>query len=210
MWEREKQGGVQQLGTELGMWSLPTVLCRVWSWGWGVHGQLGLRSVDDRAVPTHSNLLDNKQVSFIAAGYGHSAILTAEVSWIMSVQTLDYCPFLLSREKYTPLVMVSFPTLLGIVPVQLYKHQFCVLVNKALVFVQECMGSWDMATLTSSPHPRWWRLSLNTLSIYWPVETSTRYGSIAYQYKSVYLLACGNVPLNMLRLECTHHKLFHW
>ena len=53
---------------------------RVWSWGWGVHGQLGLRSVDDRAVPTHSTLLDNKQVSFIAAGYGHSAILTAGVS----------------------------------------------------------------------------------------------------------------------------------
>ncbi len=52
---------------------------RVWSWGWGVHGQLGLRSVDDRATPTHSSLLDNKQVSFIAAGYGHSAILTAEV-----------------------------------------------------------------------------------------------------------------------------------
>ena len=55
---------------------------RVWSWGWGVHGQLGLRSVDDRAVPTHSNLLDNKQVSFIAAGYGHSAILTAGVSMV--------------------------------------------------------------------------------------------------------------------------------
>ena len=51
----------------------------VWSWGWGVHGQLGLKSVDDRTMPTHSSLLDNKQVSFISAGYGHSAILTAEV-----------------------------------------------------------------------------------------------------------------------------------
>ena len=67
------------------------VFFRVWSWGWGVHGQLGLRSVDDKAVPTHSTLLDNKQVSFIAAGYGHSAILTAEVSTFDVGQKLFFC-----------------------------------------------------------------------------------------------------------------------
>ena len=55
-------------------------LChRLWSWGWGVHGQLGLESVDNKLLPTHASLLDAWQVSFIAAGYGHSAVLTAEV-----------------------------------------------------------------------------------------------------------------------------------
>lgn len=58
---------------------------RVWTWGWGVHGQLGLKSVDDKLVPTHASLLDDWQVSFIAAGYGHSAVLTAEVSHSLTV-----------------------------------------------------------------------------------------------------------------------------
>ena len=53
--------------------------CRVWSWGWGVHGQLGLKSVDDKSLPAHVMLLDKWQVSFIAAGYGHSAVLSSEV-----------------------------------------------------------------------------------------------------------------------------------
>ena len=53
---------------------------RVWSWGWGVHGQLGLKSVDDKSLPAHVILLDKWQVSFIAAGYGHSAVLSSEVS----------------------------------------------------------------------------------------------------------------------------------
>ena len=52
---------------------------RLWSWGWGVHGQLGLESVDNKLLPTHASLLDAWQVSFISAGYGHSAVLTAEV-----------------------------------------------------------------------------------------------------------------------------------
>ena len=51
----------------------------MWSWGWGVHGQLGLQSVDDKLLPCHASLLEGKQVSFIVAGYGHSAVLTAEV-----------------------------------------------------------------------------------------------------------------------------------
>ena len=44
-----------------------------------MHGQLGLESVDNKLLPTHASLLDSWQVSFIAAGYGHSAVLTAEV-----------------------------------------------------------------------------------------------------------------------------------
>lgn len=51
---------------------------RVWSWGWGVHGQLGLQSTDDRLFPVHVSVLDYKEISFIAAGYGHSAVLTSK------------------------------------------------------------------------------------------------------------------------------------
>ncbi len=50
---------------------------RVWSWGWGVHGQLGLKTVDDKLLPYPVISLDRLQVSFIAAGYGHSAVLTS-------------------------------------------------------------------------------------------------------------------------------------
>ena len=44
-----------------------------------MHGQLGLESVDNKLLPTHASFLDEWQVLFIAAGYGHSAVLTAEV-----------------------------------------------------------------------------------------------------------------------------------
>ncbi|CAI8053290.1 Ultraviolet-B receptor UVR8 [Geodia barretti] len=50
----------------------------VWSWGWGVHGQLGLQSVDEKLLPTHATLLDERNVSVISAGYGHSAVLTVD------------------------------------------------------------------------------------------------------------------------------------
>lgn len=55
-----------------------------------MHGQLGLQNVDDMLLPTHAPLLDEWQVSFIAAGYGHSAVLTAEVStvFILIIHTL--------------------------------------------------------------------------------------------------------------------------
>ena len=55
------------------------ILFSVWSWGWGVHGHLGLQSVEDKLLPTHATLLDEWNVSVIAAGYGHSAVLTADV-----------------------------------------------------------------------------------------------------------------------------------
>ena len=51
----------------------------VWSWGWGVHGQLGLQSVEEKLLPTHAALLDDWNVSAISAGYGHSAVLTSDV-----------------------------------------------------------------------------------------------------------------------------------
>ena len=43
-----------------------------------MHGQLGLKTVDDKLLPSHVALLDGFQVSFVAAGYGHSAVLTSQ------------------------------------------------------------------------------------------------------------------------------------
>ena len=57
----------------------------VWSWGWGVHGQLGLRSVEEKLVPTHASLLDECNVTLISAGYGHSTVLTADVRLNMNL-----------------------------------------------------------------------------------------------------------------------------
>ncbi|RMX41048.1 hypothetical protein pdam_00003288 [Pocillopora damicornis] len=51
---------------------------RVWSWGWGVHGQLGVGSIEDALLPTHVQTLDEYQVTALAAGYSHSAVLTAQ------------------------------------------------------------------------------------------------------------------------------------
>ena len=54
---------------------------RVWSWGWGVHGQLGVGSIEDALLPTHVQTLDEYQVTALAAGYSHSAVLTAQVGF---------------------------------------------------------------------------------------------------------------------------------
>ncbi|KAL9959343.1 hypothetical protein ACROYT_G032657 [Oculina patagonica] len=51
---------------------------RVWSWGWGVHGQLGVGSIEDVLLPTHVTALDEYEVTKLAAGYSHSAVLTSQ------------------------------------------------------------------------------------------------------------------------------------
>lgn len=56
---------------------------RVWVWGWGVHGQLGLGSSDDILLPIHARIMDDLVVSYIAAGFNHTAILTHEVNTYM-------------------------------------------------------------------------------------------------------------------------------
>ena len=52
---------------------------RVWSWGWGVHGQLGVNSSDDLHVPTHVRSLDRHDVCLVTAGFNHSAVIDAKV-----------------------------------------------------------------------------------------------------------------------------------
>ena len=54
--------------------------CKVYSWGWGVHGQLGLRSVENQLIPKQIDLLDTHKVVQAAAGYAHSVVLTSQVS----------------------------------------------------------------------------------------------------------------------------------
>ncbi|XP_064605669.1 uncharacterized protein LOC135470577 [Liolophura sinensis] len=50
----------------------------VYSWGWGVHGQLGHGTAEDCLVPTKIFALSSKMVTRISAGYCHTVILTAE------------------------------------------------------------------------------------------------------------------------------------
>lgn len=60
---------------------------RVWSWGWGVHGQLGVGSIEDVLLPTHVTALDEYEVTQLAAGYSHSAALTTQVSVHTQIST---------------------------------------------------------------------------------------------------------------------------
>ncbi|EDO45417.1 predicted protein [Nematostella vectensis] len=51
---------------------------QVYSWGWGVHGQLGLDSIEDALLPSHVTSLSGAFVTQLAAGYSHTAVLTTE------------------------------------------------------------------------------------------------------------------------------------
>ena len=54
-------------------------LSRVYSWGWGIHGQLGHGDVEEKLVPQHVKALANKNVVRVAGGYNHTIILTSQV-----------------------------------------------------------------------------------------------------------------------------------
>lgn len=49
---------------------------RVYSWGWGVHGQLGIGSIEDALHPKPVTHLNGKVVNQICGGHGHSLFLT--------------------------------------------------------------------------------------------------------------------------------------
>ena len=53
--------------------------CSVYSWGWGVYGQLGHGSAEDELIPRHIHSLDGADVVSVAAGHAHSLVLTAQV-----------------------------------------------------------------------------------------------------------------------------------
>ena len=52
------------------------VLDRLWSFGWGVHGQLGHGDVEDQILPKLVNQLSKSAIVGISAGYAHSGALT--------------------------------------------------------------------------------------------------------------------------------------
>ena len=52
---------------------------RLWTWGWGVHGQLGHDNIEDECVPkrlTRPQQLLNESICRIAAGYAHTMVST--------------------------------------------------------------------------------------------------------------------------------------
>ena len=49
---------------------------KVWSWGWGVHGQLGTGEIEDEFEPRRIRFHNKSQVKQISAGYAHSLLLT--------------------------------------------------------------------------------------------------------------------------------------
>merc|ERR1719397_227506 len=51
---------------------------RVMTWGWGVHGQLGLGGIEDSGRPMLVRALANHRVVSIVAGYAHSVVLTSQ------------------------------------------------------------------------------------------------------------------------------------
>ncbi|KAK6640099.1 hypothetical protein RUM43_008376 [Polyplax serrata] len=48
----------------------------VFSWGWGVHGQLGLGTVEDQREPNYLMSLREHVIVDLAAGHGHSIVLS--------------------------------------------------------------------------------------------------------------------------------------
>lgn len=48
----------------------------VLAWGWGVHGQLGLGTIEDERTPVYIHTLKEHVIVDIAAGHSHSLALT--------------------------------------------------------------------------------------------------------------------------------------
>ncbi|XP_050430653.1 uncharacterized protein LOC126839387 isoform X2 [Adelges cooleyi] len=50
---------------------------KLWTWGWGVYGQLGHGSIDDCKKPKIVKALENENISSAFGGYAHSIVLTS-------------------------------------------------------------------------------------------------------------------------------------
>ena len=55
-----------------------TTLGKVYTWGWGEHGQLGHNQYVNELIPRALEIVDVKRVVQIAAGYSHSVILAGK------------------------------------------------------------------------------------------------------------------------------------
>ena len=82
---------------------------RVWSWGWGVHGQLGVGSIEDSLLPTHVAALDEYKVTHLAAGYSHSAALTSQVGNLVLGVFVGLAGVFIDSEKWVAVKIVHWP-----------------------------------------------------------------------------------------------------
>lgn len=82
---------------------------RVWSWGWGVHGQLGVGSIEDSLLPTHVTALDEYEVTHLAAGYSHSAALTSQVGNLVLGVFVGLAGVFIDSEKWVAVKIVHWP-----------------------------------------------------------------------------------------------------
>eukprot|EP00795_Rhopilema_esculentum_P001965 gene1965-17508_t len=51
---------------------------KVWAWGWGIHGQLGVKSAENAKVPVNVALLNSQKAIQVAAGHSHSVVLSSK------------------------------------------------------------------------------------------------------------------------------------
>lgn len=63
--------------------NLHVIHFRVWSWGWGVHGQLGHGDPEDQLFPKVIKRMSSKNIVRAAAGYCHSLVLSDMVSYCL-------------------------------------------------------------------------------------------------------------------------------
>ena len=82
---------------------------RVWSWGWGVHGQLGVGSIEDSLLPTHVTALDEYEVTLLAAGCSHSAALTSQVGNLVLGVFVGLAGVFIDSEKWVAVKIVHWP-----------------------------------------------------------------------------------------------------
>ena len=54
---------------------------KVWAWGWGIHGQLGVKSAENSKIPVNVALLNTQKAIQVAAGYAHSVVLSTKVGY---------------------------------------------------------------------------------------------------------------------------------
>ena len=81
----------------------------MWSWGWGVHGQLGVGSIEDSLLPTHVTALDEYEVTLLAAGYSHSAALTSQVDNLVLGVFVGLAGVFIDSEKWVAVKIVHWP-----------------------------------------------------------------------------------------------------
>lgn len=75
----DKLSSLQCVSVESGQYHSLAVTAdgEVYSWGWGVHGQLGHGGIEDALVPTHVQALSDKQIIKVCGGYCHTLALSS-------------------------------------------------------------------------------------------------------------------------------------